>query len=59
MFARSDTRWAGWKAIDAGDPPSARIAPLSAIADCLQKALPAEPPALEENVVPFAQERRA
>lgn len=47
MFARSNTRWAAWNVIDAGDEQGANIAALTAIADALEKALPAEPPKSE------------
>jgi polyphosphate kinase 2 (PPK2 family) len=53
MFARSNTRWAGWTIVDAGDERAAPIAMLTAIAATLEKALPAEPPAAE-NVVSIA-----
>lgn len=44
MFKRSDTRWARWTVIDAGDERAARIAALNAVAAALEKALPADPP---------------
>jgi AMP-polyphosphate phosphotransferase len=43
-FRRTDTRWARWTVIDAGDERSARIAALSAVASALERAVPNEPP---------------
>lgn len=54
MFKRSDTRWARWTVIDAGDGIAARIAALNAVAAALDKAVPAEPPLPAENVVPIS-----
>ena len=44
MFDSSNTRWAPWKVIDAGDPASAQIATLSHVADALAAAVPSQPP---------------
>lgn len=44
MFKRSDTRWARWTVIDAGDEHAARIAALEAVVSALEKAVPQEPP---------------
>ena len=52
MFARSNTRWAAWQVVDGGDQRAANIAALTAIADALEKALPAEPPKAELVVGP-------
>jgi polyphosphate kinase 2 (PPK2 family) len=52
MFARSNTRWAGWTIIDAGDESSAQIAALTAIGDALAKAVPSEPPQVERAAGP-------
>ena len=57
VFAHTDTRWAPWHVIDAGDPHSARIAALSAIVEALEKAIPLEPPAEGDNVVMLAQQK--
>src|SRR6185369_10402470 len=53
LFANTNTRWAPWIAIDANDADAACIAALAAIADAMEKAMPAEPPALDETVVSF------
>ena len=55
LFAHTNTRWAPWIAIDANDAEAACVAALSAIADAMEKAVPAEPPALDETVVSFRQ----
>ena len=52
MFKATDTRWAPWQVIDANDEAASQIAALSALADLLDKKLPAEPPA-RDTVVPF------
>lgn len=51
MFAATDTRWAPWTVIDANDEAAAQIAALSQVADLLEKKLPKQPPARENNVV--------
>jgi len=53
LFRQTDTRWAPWQVIDGNDQASGCIAALTAIADQLEMALPAEPPVLGETVVPF------
>ena len=53
LFANTNTRWAPWIAIDANEPTAACIAALSAIADAMHKAMPADPPGEEEKVVSF------
>jgi polyphosphate kinase 2 (PPK2 family) len=55
MFSLTDTRWAPWRVIDGNDLTSGTIAALTAIADMYEKAMPAEPPALGETVIPFRQ----
>jgi polyphosphate kinase 2 (PPK2 family) len=55
MFAATDTRWAPWTVIDANDETAGCINALTAIADQMQKAMPAEPPATGETIVPFRQ----
>ena len=58
MFAETDTRWAPWVAIDGNDKKSARIAALSAVADSLERVLPAEPPPAQPGVEGFAKKLR-
>jgi len=53
MFAHTNTRWAPWTPIDANDETASCITALTAIADHMEKAMPAEPPALGETIVPF------
>ena len=53
LFAHTDTRWAPWKVIDANDESAGCIAALTAIADALEKAMPAEPPVMGETIIPF------
>ena len=55
IFAQTDTRWAPWKVIDAGDKRAARLAALEAVAAAYAKALPAEPPVEEGKVVNLAK----
>jgi polyphosphate kinase 2 (PPK2 family) len=55
FFAHTNTRWAPWTVIDANDEIAGSIAALTAIADQMQKAMPAEPPAMDETVVQFRQ----
>lgn len=50
-FSRSDTRWARWNLVDGGDERAARIAALTAVADALEKHVPADPPVADQNVV--------
>jgi len=56
-FTHTDTRWAPWNVIDAGDQHSARIAALSAIVDSLAQAIPLEPPSDGDNVVRLGQQK--
>ena len=53
LFAHTDTRWAPWKVIDSNDETAGCLAALTIIADQMDKALPAEPPAMGETVVQF------
>jgi len=53
LFKQTHTRWAPWRVIDGNGEIGGSIAALTAIADQLEKALPAEPPALGDTVVPF------
>lgn len=57
VFAQTDTRWAPWNIIDANDPTAGCISALTMIADMMEKAMPAEPPALGETVVQFRQSK--
>ena len=59
LFDQTDTRWAPWRIIDAGDERSAQLAALSAIADAYQKAMPVDPPAEGDTVVYLDKQRRA
>ena len=54
-FELSDTRWAPWTVVDAGDTKAASVAAQTAIADAFAEAMPAEPP--QENVVALQKER--
>ena len=54
-FAQTDTRWAPWTAIDAGDMQAGVIASLDAVAAALAKAVPAEPPVIEGAGSPAEQ----
>lgn len=53
LVGETDTRWAPWRLIDAGDEPSARIAALGAVAEALEKGVPAQFPAERGTVVPL------
>lgn len=53
VFAHTDTRWAPWKVIDSNDEMGGCLAALTLIAETMQMALPAEPPAIGETVIPF------
>ena len=50
MFALTDTRWAPWRVIDGNDKKSARIAALTAVADAMTAALPADPPPIRPEM---------
>jgi polyphosphate kinase 2 (PPK2 family) len=54
LLMRTNTRWAPWTIIDAADEQSASITALTAIADALQKKLPAAPPERGDNILPIA-----
>ena len=56
MFARTDTRWAPWIAIDGNNKKAARIAALRAVADALESAVPMTPPAADPDVEAIARE---
>jgi polyphosphate kinase 2 (PPK2 family) len=58
MFAQTNTRWAPWTAIDSNDQQAARIAALTVIAEAMEKAIPMQPPEVdEEQVVRLADPR--
>ena len=54
LLTRTNTRWAPWTIIDAADQQSASVAALTAIADALQKKVPAAPPERGDNILPIA-----
>jgi polyphosphate kinase 2 (PPK2 family) len=56
MFARTDTRWAPWTAIDGNDKKSARIAALAAVADALEEAVPMAPPSADPQAEALARQ---
>lgn len=53
FFAHTSTRWAPWTIIDDNDATAGCIAALTTVADAMEKAFPAEPPAIGETIVPF------
>jgi AMP-polyphosphate phosphotransferase len=59
MFAQTDTRWAPWRIIDANDERAGRLAALRTLADAFAKAIPADPPEENGDVVPIRQHRSA
>ena len=58
LFKQTDTRWAPWTIIDGNDETSGSIAALAAIADLLEKNLPAAPPVEGKTVVQFPHLKR-
>jgi AMP-polyphosphate phosphotransferase len=56
MFARTDTRWAPWKAIDGNNKKAARIAALMHVADRLEAGVTMKPPPLDPEVAKLAEE---
>lgn len=56
MFAQTDTRWAPWQVINAHHHDVARLDALGAVADALQKAVPADPPERIDTVVQFPRQ---
>lgn len=54
MFACTHTRWAPWKVIDGNNKKAARMAALTAVADALERAVPAAPPAPSPEVQALA-----
>ncbi len=57
IFKATDTRWAPWSVIDAGDERSAQIAALSAVVDLLEKAVSLDPPTDGDKVVMLAHQK--
>jgi polyphosphate kinase 2 (PPK2 family) len=58
MFETTDTRWAPWTLIDGNDKKAARIAALTAVADALEAALPADPPPMRPEMERMAKTLR-
>ena len=58
LFAHTNTRWAPWTVIDANDEIAGCITALTAVAEQLQKAMPADPPAMGETIIPFRQPKQ-
>ena len=56
MFQATDTRWAPWTVIDAGDKKAARIAALEHIAQALESKVPMDPPPLDAELERIARE---
>ncbi|QLC24132.1 polyphosphate kinase [Parasphingopyxis algicola] len=54
MFARTDTRWAPWAAIDGNDKKAARIAALTHVADRLAENVSMDPPEPHQKIVDLA-----
>lgn len=54
MFRATDTRWAPWRAIDGNNKQAARIAALTAVADAMQREVPADPPEPDEAFMRYA-----
>lgn len=51
LLHETDTRWAPWTVIDGNDQQAALIAGCRAVADAMERAMPAEPPSDATNVV--------
>jgi AMP-polyphosphate phosphotransferase len=58
LLARTNTRWAPWTIVDAGDEQSAAITALTAIADELEKKVPNAPPERAHNILSIAGSAR-
>ena len=54
MFARTDTRWAPWTAVNGNNKKAARIAVLTHVADALEAAVPMDPPAASPDIEALA-----
>ena len=59
VFAQTDTRWAPWTLIDAGDKYGGRIAALTELAERFEKAMPLAPPKDDATVVYLDKKKRA
>lgn len=57
IFAQTDTRWAPWIVVDGNDATTASIRAKEMLVTAMEKAMPTEPPAEGETVVPFRQSR--
>ena len=55
MFRHTDTRWAPWHVVDAGNKKAARIAVLKTVADRLEKHVPMTPPAADPATIALAK----
>ncbi|HEX8256218.1 MAG TPA: polyphosphate kinase [Allosphingosinicella sp.] len=55
MLARTDTAAAPWRVIDGNNKKAARIAALTAVADALEPAVPAEPPEAPPEIAALAR----
>ncbi|HEU4956081.1 MAG TPA: polyphosphate kinase [Sphingomicrobium sp.] len=53
LFEHTNTRWAPWTVIDANDETAGCITALTAIADQMEKAMPADPPEMGETILHF------
>lgn len=56
MIDRTDTRWAPWRVIDAGQKKQARLVALGYVADMLEKAVSMLPPEPDPAVMTAARE---
>jgi polyphosphate kinase 2 (PPK2 family) len=57
MFENTSTDYAPWHVIPANDKKHARIAAMSAIADCLSRDVDLSPPTLDDAVIDAAREQ--
>ena len=55
MFARTDTRWAPWTAIDGNNQKSARIAVLQHVVKELESSVPQDFPKADAEIVAMAK----
>lgn len=60
LYDATNTRWAPWTPIDAGDAKASQVAALSQVVKAMEKGIPAEPPEEERTaeIVDFAALRR-
>ena len=56
VFECTDTRWGPWTAIDGNNKKAARIAALTAVAEALEAAFPADPPPTRPEMEQLAQQ---